>query len=82
MSQSKRNPSPPNAQPPAVPPRPDGTPETLLWDWSTVVSRTGLARRTIERELAGGRFPEPVRRVGRRPYWKPGDIISWAEGSR
>jgi hypothetical protein len=25
-------------------------------------------------------FPRPVRRVGRRPYWKPEDVVAWAQG--
>jgi predicted DNA-binding transcriptional regulator AlpA len=54
----------------------------LLWGWPEVISATGIPRRTLERELAASRFPRPVRRVGRRPFWKPEDVCRWAEGGR
>jgi predicted DNA-binding transcriptional regulator AlpA len=60
---------------PASPPR-------LLWGWPEILAATGLIRRTIERELSAGRFPKPIRRVGRRPYWRPTDVIRWAEGGK
>ena len=56
--------------------------ERLLWGWPEVLSATGICRRTLERELSAGRFPRPVLRVGRRPYWKPADVIRWAEGGK
>jgi predicted DNA-binding transcriptional regulator AlpA len=52
----------------------------LLWGWPDVISSTGIPRRTLERELAAGRFPEPIKRVGRRPFWRPADVIAWAGG--
>jgi predicted DNA-binding transcriptional regulator AlpA len=52
----------------------------LLWGWPETVAATGIARRTLERELAAGRFPKPIKRVGRRPYWHPTDVIAWAGG--
>jgi predicted DNA-binding transcriptional regulator AlpA len=59
------------------------TPNTLLlWGWPVIISVTGIARRTLERELAAGRFPKPIRRVGRRPYWRPEDVRRWAAGGR
>jgi predicted DNA-binding transcriptional regulator AlpA len=54
----------------------------LLWGWPEILSTTGIARRTLERELAAGRFPKPVRCLGRRPYWRPEDVRRWAEGGR
>jgi predicted DNA-binding transcriptional regulator AlpA len=54
-------------------------PRLLLWGWPEIRAATGLARRTLERELHRG-FPRPVRRVGRRPYWKPEDVVAWAQG--
>lgn len=54
----------------------------LLWGWPEVISATGIPRRTLERELSAGRFPHPVRRVGRRPFWSPEDVRRWAEGGR
>jgi predicted DNA-binding transcriptional regulator AlpA len=64
---------PPEAPGPAV--------ERLLWGWPELLSATGIPRRTIEREIAAGRFPKPIRRVGRRPFFRPIDIIQWSEGS-
>src|SRR5262245_12488725 len=52
----------------------------LFWGWAELVANTNIPRRTIERQLAAGRFPEPARRVGRRPFWRPADVIRWAEG--
>ncbi len=46
----------------------------LLWGWPEVIAATGIPRRSLERELAAGRFPRPARRVGRRPFWKPEDV--------
>lgn len=54
--------------------------EPLLWGWPQVLEAVPIPRRSIERELAGKRFPQPVRRVGRRPFWKPSDVRRWAEG--
>jgi predicted DNA-binding transcriptional regulator AlpA len=54
--------------------------ERLLWGWPEVLTTTGIPRRTLEREIAAGRFPKPVHRVGRRPFWRPGDVRQWAEG--
>jgi predicted DNA-binding transcriptional regulator AlpA len=62
-------------------PHADGTLPRLLWGWPEVVGSTGIPRRTLERELAAGRFPGPIKRVGRRPFWKPGDVIAWAAGA-
>jgi predicted DNA-binding transcriptional regulator AlpA len=56
--------------------------ERLLWGWPQVLAATGIPRRTLEREIAAGRFPKPIRRVGRRPFFKPTEIIRWSEGGR
>jgi len=56
--------------------------ERLLWGWREVLAATGIARRSIEREIAANRFPRPIRRVGRRPSWRPIDIVRWSEGGR
>jgi len=56
--------------------------ERLLWGWPEVLAATGIPRRTLEREIAAGRFPKPIRRVGRRPFFRPADIIRWSEGGR
>jgi predicted DNA-binding transcriptional regulator AlpA len=59
-----------------------GAPQRLLWGWPQILAATGINRRTLERELSAGRFPRPIRRVGRRPYWRPADVIRWAEGGK
>ena len=50
----------------------------LFWGWPEVLASTGISRRTLERELSAGRFPRPTKRIGRRPFWRPDDIIEWA----
>jgi predicted DNA-binding transcriptional regulator AlpA len=57
-------------------------PHRLLWGWPEILAATGINRRVLEREISAGRFPKPIRRVGRRPYWKPADVIRWCEGGR
>jgi predicted DNA-binding transcriptional regulator AlpA len=54
----------------------------LIWGWPELLAVTGVPRSTLEREIAGKRFPAPCRRVGRRPYWRPSDVIRWAEGGK
>ena len=53
-----------------------------LWGWPEVLAAISIPRRTLEREIAAGRFPKPVRRAGRRPFWRPGDVRAWVEGGR
>lgn len=55
-------------------------PAKLLWGWPDVLAATGVGRRVLERQLAIGAFPRPVRRIGKRPYWRPDDIRKWAAG--
>jgi predicted DNA-binding transcriptional regulator AlpA len=52
----------------------------LLWGWPQILSATGVPRRTLEREIVARRFPEPVKRIGRRPFWRPSDVVAWAQG--
>jgi predicted DNA-binding transcriptional regulator AlpA len=51
----------------------------LLWGWPEVTQATGIPKRTLQKELSAKRFPEPARRVGKRPYWLPRDVTRWAE---
>jgi hypothetical protein len=67
------------AEPPALSAQAPTVPR-LLWDWERVVLGTGIPKRTLQKELAAGRFPRPTRQVGRRPYWIPRVIEQWAEG--
>jgi predicted DNA-binding transcriptional regulator AlpA len=53
----------------------------LLWGWPEVLESTGIPRRSLERERAAGRFPSPVKMVGRRPFWLPASIVAWAAGT-
>jgi hypothetical protein len=55
---------------------------SLLWGWPQVLAAVGIPRRTLERELAAGRFVRPVLRIGRRPYWSPGHVRRWAAGEQ
>jgi predicted DNA-binding transcriptional regulator AlpA len=69
------------ADPPATLEAPVALPiPRLFWGWPEVISALGIPRRTLERELSARRFPAPVKRVGRRPYWRPEDVIAWAQG--
>jgi predicted DNA-binding transcriptional regulator AlpA len=52
----------------------------LLWGWPEIVAATGIPRRTLEREIGAGRFPKPIKRVGKRPFWRPADVTAWAQG--
>ena len=65
---------------PPAPAEPQAVPR-LLWSWSEVIQATGIPKRTLQKELSARRFPDPARRVGRRPYWLPKDVTRWAEGS-
>jgi predicted DNA-binding transcriptional regulator AlpA len=58
---------------------PTATVPLLLWGWPEIKQATGLPERTLNRLMHRG-FPKPVRRVGRRPFWRPADVIAWAEG--
>jgi hypothetical protein len=64
----------------AMPAPPSDVPR-LLWGWPQLIEATGIPRWSLEREMHRG-FPKPVRRCGRRPFWKPSDVIAWAEGKR
>jgi hypothetical protein len=66
---------------PGTAPEATPTPDVprLLWGWREIEQATGIPRRSLEREMHRG-FPKPVRRVGRRPYWSPADVIAWAGG--
>jgi predicted DNA-binding transcriptional regulator AlpA len=56
--------------------------ELLLWGWPELLAFVPIPRRTLEQELSAGKFPKPVKRVGRRPFWRPGDVRQWAEGGK
>jgi predicted DNA-binding transcriptional regulator AlpA len=58
-----------------------GTADPLLWGWKKVVQATGIPQRTLFKLIADGAFPKPIKRVGRRPYLKPSDVIEWAHES-
>jgi predicted DNA-binding transcriptional regulator AlpA len=58
-----------------------GSVPRLLWGWPEILTATGIPRSTLERLIASGKFPKPVVRVS-RPYWRPCDVIRWAEGGK
>jgi len=75
------NPNPVEGAPPAAQAVP--AVEPLLWGWPEIEERfPGISRRTIERQLSVGRFPQPTRRIGTRPFWSPEVIQRWARGGR
>ena len=39
-----------------------------------------VSRRTIERERAAGRFPEPDLKIGKSPLWLRETIVQWIAG--
>jgi hypothetical protein len=52
----------------------------LAGSWRGVTARPGIPFRTLQRELAAGRFVRPIRYAGRRPYFKSAGVIAWPEG--
>ena len=46
---------------------------------SSVVRRTGLARSTLYRLIAEGKFPAQVRLSGRAVGWRVSDIDRWSQ---
>lgn len=44
-----------------------------------VGSRTGLSPSTIDREVAAGRFPAPIRLTPRAKGWLEAEIDAWLE---
>lgn len=53
-----------------------------LWGYRALSAAIGLPRRAIERAVAAGRFPRPVLRIHRRPYWDPAEVGRWLRGGR
>jgi predicted DNA-binding transcriptional regulator AlpA len=49
----------------------------LLWKWPQVEQATSIPRRTLQKLIAAGDFPRPIRRVGKRPYWLRTDVVAW-----
>jgi predicted DNA-binding transcriptional regulator AlpA len=52
----------------------------LLWGKQAIATALDISQRTLEREIAAGRFPRPDRRVGRLPRWKPETVRRWIDG--
>jgi len=44
-----------------------------------IIAFLGVSRRTIERLLSSGRFPQPDCRIGKLPRWKPSTVRAWIE---
>jgi len=43
----------------------------------SVISQTGLSRSTIERRIAAGLFPKPVRLGTRSIAWRAAEVDAW-----
>jgi hypothetical protein len=53
----------------------------LAYGVAAVAHLLSHSRRTIERERAAGRFPEPDLHIGKRPLWTRDTLVRWiAEG--
>jgi predicted DNA-binding transcriptional regulator AlpA len=59
-------------------PRP--TSDRLALRLDEVAQSLGVARRTLDRARAAGRFPRPDVYLGRVPLWTPETIRAWIAG--
>jgi predicted DNA-binding transcriptional regulator AlpA len=55
-------------------------PEAILWGWPEILKATGIPRRSLERAMKNGQFPQPTRKVRRRPFWLAATVRAWANG--
>ncbi|WP_295693095.1 AlpA family transcriptional regulator [uncultured Maricaulis sp.] len=52
----------------------------ILLNQREVLERTSLSKSTLYREIAAGRFPEPLRISPNRVAWPVAVIASWIAG--
>jgi predicted DNA-binding transcriptional regulator AlpA len=57
-----------------------GTVERVGLRIAEVAAAVGVSRRTLEREIAAGRFPRADARVGTMGLWKPATLKAWMDG--
>ena len=55
-------------------------PPRLAWRKAELAGVLGISERSLEREVAAGRFPRPDRKVGRMPLWADSTVRRWLEG--
>jgi predicted DNA-binding transcriptional regulator AlpA len=60
----------------ATRPKLSATLETLL-RYSDLTERLRVGRRTLERMVASGEFPEPDKRIRRACLWKESTVARW-----
>lgn len=72
--------SDPRDLPPAVPTPAESAPPRLALRLDELARSLGVARRTLERARAAGRFPAADVTIGRVPLWQPATIRRWMEG--
>ena len=63
----------------ALPSPPAGDPPRLLARLPTVLKMTSLGRSTIDRWIADGSFPPPVRLGPRAVAWRWSDLDRWTQ---
>jgi predicted DNA-binding transcriptional regulator AlpA len=54
-------------------------PQSLTYRKGTIAKLLGVHVRTIERLMAGGKFPKPDARCGSCVLWKPSTIQAWLD---
>jgi len=61
-------------------PRQDhSTPSRLTLRADEVAASLGISRRSLQRELAAGRFPRADLHVGKMPLWRPATVTTWLD---
>jgi predicted DNA-binding transcriptional regulator AlpA len=58
------------------------TPPRLALRADEIAESIGISRRSLQRELAAGRFPRADLYVGKMPLWRVETIKAWLEGGR
>jgi excisionase family DNA binding protein len=53
--------------------------ERLAYSIAEIAAGLGIGRRTLEREIAAGRFPKADFYIGRLPRWRSDTVLDWIE---
>lgn len=56
---------------------PDPDPSAEWWTIQEVAAFIGVVPGTVSAYLHEGRMPDPERRVGQSPIWRPAAIVEW-----
>jgi predicted DNA-binding transcriptional regulator AlpA len=51
----------------------------LAWSIRQVAASLDIGRRTLEREIAAGRFPRADFHIGKMPRWRPATVRAWVQ---